>query len=121
MTSLYVHVPWCRSKCRYCAFHSVVPDASRSPSTVPRRAFAEDCAAELVEAVASVLSDDPAFFLINSYTTGLSPASMQYLLLRALPERLRRSARTETGETCLPVTETGLLLPSGASVRTTFD
>ena len=53
-TSLYVHVPWCRSKCRYCAFYSVA-DAGKggvdSKRTTARfadgDAFAEACAAEL--------------------------------------------------------------------------
>ena len=67
-----------------------------------------------------VLSDDPVFFLINSYTTGLSPAVMQYILQRALPENLKKRAKIETGETCIPVTDGGYLLPSGASVRVSF-
>ena len=81
----------------------------------------EECAAELVELVVQVLSDDPVFFLINSYTTGLSPAVMQYLLHRALPKKLEARAHTETGETCLFVKDSGLYLPSGASVRTLFE
>ena len=80
----------------------------------------EDCAADLIELVVKVLSDDPVFFLINSYTTGLSPAVMQYILQRALPENLKTRAKIETGETCIPVTDGGYLLPSGASVRATF-
>ena len=40
----------------------------------------EDSVHELVELTAKILSDDPLFFLINSYTTGLSPAAMQYIL-----------------------------------------
>lgn len=80
----------------------------------------EECAAELIELVVKVLSDDPVFFLINSYTTGLSPAVMQYILMRALPDHLRRRAKVEVGETCIPVTDSGLLLPSGASVRVEF-
>lgn len=80
----------------------------------------EECAAELIELVVKVLSDDPVFFLINSYTTGLSPAVMQYILLRALPEKLRRRAEVGIGETCIPVSGSGLLLPSGASVRASF-
>ena len=80
----------------------------------------EECAADLIELVVKVLSDDPVFFLINSYTTGLSPAVMQYILQRALPENLRKRAEIETGETCIPVTDGGYLLPSGASVRATF-
>ncbi len=80
----------------------------------------EECAADLIELVVKVLSDDPVFFLINSYTTGLSPAVMQYILQRALPENLKKRAKIETGETCIPVTDGGYLLPSGASVRVTF-
>jgi 23S rRNA (cytosine1962-C5)-methyltransferase len=80
----------------------------------------EDMADGLIRTVVKLLSDEPLFFLVNSYTTGLSPAVMQYILLTALPEELRRHAETETGETCLPVTETGLPHPSGASVRTVF-
>lgn len=80
----------------------------------------EECAADLIELVVKVLSDDPVFFLINSYTTGLSPAVMQYILLRALPAHLRSRATVEIGETCIPVTLSGLALPSGASVRAAF-
>ena len=80
----------------------------------------EECAAELIETIVQVLSDEPLFFLINSYTTGLSPAVMQYILLRALPKSLRAKAEVEVGETGLPVTESGLVLPSGASVRMKF-
>ncbi len=80
----------------------------------------EECAADLIDLVVKVLSDNPKFFLINSYTTGLSPAVMQYLLLRALPKKLASRARVEIGETCIPVTDSGLLLPSGASVRCRF-
>ena len=80
----------------------------------------EECASELIELVLKVLSPSPLFFMINSYTTGLSPAVMQYLLMRAMPKELKSRAECETGETCLPVTETGLYLPSGATVRVKF-
>jgi 23S rRNA (cytosine1962-C5)-methyltransferase len=80
----------------------------------------EECAAALVETVVKVLSEKPLFFLINSYTAGLSPAVMQYILLRALPENLRSRAAVTVGETCIPVASTGLALPSGASVRVQF-
>ncbi len=80
----------------------------------------EECADELVSLAVKLLSDEPVFFLINSYTTGLSPAVMQYLLMRSLPDSLKRRVKTETGETCIPVTDSGLLLPSGASVRAEF-
>lgn len=80
----------------------------------------EDCAADLIALVTKVLSDAPLFFIINSYTTGLSPAVMQYILMQSLPHKLREKADIEVGETCLPVTESGLLLPSGATVRVKF-
>ena len=80
----------------------------------------EDCAADLVTLVTKVLSDKPLFFIINSYTTGLSPAVMQYILMQSLPKKLRDTAEVEVGETCLPVKESGLLLPSGATVRVKF-
>lgn len=80
----------------------------------------EECAADLVALTAKVLSDRPAFFLINSYTTGLSPATMAYILQTALPESLRNAAHTAFAETGLPVTDSGLVLPSGASVRCEF-
>jgi len=80
----------------------------------------EECAAELVELAVSLLSDDPVFFLINSYTAGLSPAVMQYILLEALPKNFRERAHVECAETCIPVTDSGLWLPSGCTVRLTF-
>ena len=75
----------------------------------------EDCAADLISLTAQVLSDNPLFFLINSYTTGLSPSTMQYLLSLALPEGLQ--GQSEAGELGIPVTNSGLALPAGASVR----
>lgn len=80
----------------------------------------EECAADLIALTAKVLSEKPAFFLINSYTTGLSPATMGYILETSLPEKLRKYAHAECGETGIPVTDTGLVLPSGASVRCEF-
>ena len=80
----------------------------------------EECAADLVALTVKVLSDRPAFFLINSYTTGLSPATMAYILQTALPASLRHAAHVEFGETGIPVTDSGLILPSGASVRCEF-
>ncbi|MBQ7599051.1 MAG: class I SAM-dependent methyltransferase [Clostridia bacterium] len=74
----------------------------------------------IVELAVSLLSDRPLFFLINSYTTGLSPMVMKYILSRTLPEGLRTRCGYEVGETCLKVTNNGLMLPSGASVRASF-
>lgn len=62
---------------------------------------------------ASLLSDDPLLFLLNSYTTGLSPSVMQYLLSISLQPTF--GGRVEADEIGLPVASTGLILPSGAS------
>ncbi len=80
----------------------------------------EVCADELISLAAKLLSDDPLFFLINSYTTGLSPATMSYLLLRSLPKNLKSRAKSEASELGLKVKESGLMLPCGASVRVEF-
>lgn len=77
----------------------------------------EDCAWEMISESAELLSEDPLFFLINSYTTGLSPATMGYMLAKALPEKVLKAGKLETGETGLPVENSGLVLPAGASAR----
>ena len=79
----------------------------------------EDCAGELIALTTRVLSDNPLFFLINSYTTGLSPSTMEYLLCTALPRERRGSVLS--GELGLPVSSTGLTLPCGGSVRMCWD
>ncbi len=67
----------------------------------------------LVSECVSLLSDKPLFFLINSYTTGLSPSVMQYLLSSLVTPRF--GGVTEADEIGLPVTQSGLVLPCGAS------
>ena len=57
----------------------------------------------------------PFFFLINSYTTGLAPSVLTYLLESIVTKR--HGGRTESGELGLPVTDTGLVLPCGATGR----
>lgn len=75
----------------------------------------EDTVHDLVKACAAILSDDPVFFLINSYTTGLAPSVLSYLLgLEVAP---RYGGRIHSDEIGLPVTSTGLVLPCGASGR----
>lgn len=74
----------------------------------------EDCAHELITLAASLLSDNPLFFLVNSYTTGLSPATMGYMTRTAIGY-----GKVETGELGIHVTSTGLYLPAGASARWT--
>ena len=72
-----------------------------------------------VELVAGVLSDEPLFFLINSYTTGLAPSVLTYLLETLVGRKY--GGRTESQELGLPVTATGLALPCGATGRWTAE
>ena len=68
----------------------------------------------LVQDCAALLSDSPAFFLINSYTTGLAPSVLAYVLRTALPEGTVRAE-----EVGLPIRRGGLVLPCGATGRWT--
>ena len=65
----------------------------------------------LVTLCAEVLSDQPLFFLINSYTTGLQPQVLKNILALALKGR---GGRAEAYEVGLP-TEEGIVLPCGCS------
>ena len=67
----------------------------------------------LVAECVKLLSDDPLFFLINSYTTGLSPSVMQYVLGTLLPENI--GGHLSADEIGLPVTASGMVLPCGAT------
>lgn len=64
---------------------------------------------------AKLLAPDAVFFLINSYTTGLQPAVLSYLLNTTLVPR--HGGRVEADEIGLPIKENGLCLPCGASGR----
>ena len=76
----------------------------------------EDSIDELLELTSCVLTEKPLFFLINSYTTGLSPLSMNYILKLKLDAKGYRGSY-ESGELGLKVTDSGGFLPCGASVR----
>ena len=75
----------------------------------------EESVDELVSLSAKLLSDNPLFFLINSYTTGLSPMAMQYIL--GLKVASVYGGTLESGELGLRTTSTGLCIPCGASAR----
>lgn len=68
----------------------------------------------LVKLCAQLLVDRPLFFLINSYTTGLQPAVLSYLIGTELK---RFSGKVTADEIGLPVSSNGLTLPCGASGR----
>ena len=67
----------------------------------------------LVELCSEILSNDARFFILNSYTTGLSPAVMEYLLGAVLTPKLGGSVAAD--EIGLKVTDTGLVLPCGST------
>ncbi len=67
----------------------------------------------LVKLCLPILSEEPLFFLLNSYTTGLSPAVMEYLLNLMLQRRLK--GRVSSEEIGLKVTATGMSLPCGST------
>ena len=73
----------------------------------------EDCVYDLVKLCAGVLSDDPLFFLINSYTTGLSPSVMGYILGSVLTGKFGGNVTFD--EIGLPVKSTGMTLPCGST------
>ena len=71
-----------------------------------------------VELCRGVLSDTPLFFLLNSYTTGLSASTMKYITNIRLLSRF--SGKSYADELGLPVKDSGLELPCGSSVRVVF-
>ena len=78
----------------------------------------EESIDDFVALVSEVLSDKPLFFLLNSYTTGLSASTMKYITDTRLLTKFR--GKSEADELGIPVKETGLALPCGSSVRVEF-
>lgn len=70
-----------------------------------------------VELCTNILADDALFFLINSYTTGLQPAVLSYMLNTLITKKF--GGHVEADEIGLPVSSNGLVLPCGASGRWT--
>ncbi len=62
-----------------------------------------------------LLSDDPLFFLVNSYTTGLAPAVLTYLISTEVVTK--HGGTVTSDEIGLPVSSNGLILPCGAAGR----
>ncbi|MCR4564222.1 MAG: class I SAM-dependent methyltransferase [Clostridiales bacterium] len=67
----------------------------------------------LVELCSQVLSEDPLVFLINSYTTGLSPAVMEYILGSVIKKKF--GGNVSSDEIGLRCSDSGLVLPCGSS------
>ncbi|MCI6830624.1 MAG: class I SAM-dependent methyltransferase [Butyricicoccus sp.] len=71
--------------------------------------------ADFISLVSGVLSDDPLFFLVNSYSTGLAPSVMAYLLGTTVAAKY--GGEVTCGELGLPVRSTGYALPCGSTAR----
>lgn len=75
----------------------------------------EDSIFPFIELTTQILTDKPLFFLVNSYTTGLQPAVLSYMINTAVVSKF--GGKVEADEIGLPVSSNGLVLPCGASGR----
>ena len=67
----------------------------------------------LINSCSEILSQDAEFFILNSYTTGLSPSVMEYLLGITIAKK--HKGTVSSSEIGLPVTSSGLILPCGST------
>jgi len=104
-----------RRKRRYDAIIMDPPSYGRGPSGETWKL--EENLYPFVSLVAGVLSEKPLFVILNSYTTGLSPSVLTYILQSVLGRRF--GGHTVSDELGLPVTASGLALPCGAAGRWT--
>ena len=79
----------------------------------------EDSIHALMSDITELLSDKPLFVVLNSYTTGLSPSVMSYLMQMTIGKRFKITVTSE--EIGLPVAQTGLALPCGNTSIALFD
>lgn len=75
----------------------------------------EDNLAELIDLTTRILSDNPIFFIVNSYTTNLSSVVTGNIIKLFLAKT--RKGRLDAGDLCLPISESKLLLPCGTTAR----
>ena len=75
----------------------------------------EDSIYDLIRLCSGLLKDDAAFFLVNSYTTGLAPSVLSYMLGSILVTAFGGTVQSE--EIGIPVKSSGLILPCGAAGR----
>lgn len=106
-----------REKRRGRTYHGIImdpPSYGRGPKGEVWRL--EDNLQELLLKARDVLDDDYSFLLINSYTTGVSPTSLENILKLTF-----KNSKVETGEIGLPIKENNLVLPCGIYGRVTKD
>ena len=106
-----------REKRRGRTYHGIImdpPSYGRGPKGEVWRL--EDNLRELLEKARDVLDEEYSFLLINSYTTGISPTSLNNILSLTF-----KNSNIETGEIGLPIEEDELVLPCGIYGRVTKD
>ncbi len=72
----------------------------------------EDSLYNLINACLEILSDKPLFFLINSYTTGISSIVLDNILKTTILKKYP-NGRTDCGEVALPIFKDNMMLPCG--------
>lgn len=102
---------------RYDAIIMDPPSYGRGPSGEVWKL--EDSLYPFVELVSGVLSDHPLFVILNSYTTGLAPSVLTYILQSVVGGKF--GGHTVSDELGLPVSASGLALPCGATGRWTYN
>ena len=65
----------------------------------------------LIQKCTQILSDDPIFFLVNSYTSGLAPTIVKNILELTVNKKVK--GKISSDEIGLPIEESGLVLPCG--------
>lgn len=100
---------------RYDAVILDPPSFGRGPKG--ERWMLEQSLDKLIGLISGVISDEPLFVLLNSYTTGLSASTCGYILGRHLVDKF--GGKVESDELGLPVEASGMYLPCGAASRWT--
>ena len=98
-----------KEKRRGRTYHGIImdpPSYGRGPNKEVWRL--EDNLQELLDKAKDILDENYSFLLINSYTAGISPTSLNNILKQTFP-----NSQIITGEIGLPITENNLVLPCG--------
>jgi len=75
----------------------------------------EDSIHPFIKLCIQLMSEEPLFFLLNSYTTGLQPGVLSYMISEEIGKKY--GGKVTADEIGLPVTKNGFILPCGASGR----
>lgn len=75
----------------------------------------EECFHDFIKLCTEILSDNPLFFLVNSYTTGFAPSVLSYMISTEVVNKF--GGHVAADELGLPVSSNGLILPCGSSGR----